>query len=172
MSVQTSVSSNPSAAYEGQIDGDAVYQSMIITKIANPSGGLSAGRGLVYVSGSDTKCDLPAASTDITGQGKFQGVAIFNPSIVGSWPTPTTTGIYQQGQLVSILRRGRIWVYVDGAVAITDGVYCRYASGTGTVNGRFFNGTDTSSCAQVSNARFLTHTSGAGLVLIEINPAT
>lgn len=101
MSRQTSVSYNPSAAYEGQVDGDEYVGSMIISKIVNTAAGLSAGRGVTYVSGSDTKCDLPAASTDITGQGKFQGVLIYNTSIAGSWPTNASqgTGIYQQGQM-------------------------------------------------------------------------
>lgn len=170
MSRQTTVTSNPQTAYEGMIDGDQFFSSVVITKIANPSAGISAGRGLTYVSGSDTKTDLPAASTDITDVTKFQGVSVYAPSITGAWPLPSTTGIYQQGQLVNILRRGRIWVYAEEAVAITDTVYCRYSSNGGnTILGRFGNTSDSSHAAAVPTARFVTSTTAAGLVLLEIN---
>lgn len=169
MSRQTTVSSNPSEAYEGQILGDAI-SSVIITKIANPSAGLSAGRGITYVSGSDTKCDLPAASTDITDVTKFLGVTIFQEALSGSWPPTATAGIYQQGQLVSILKRGFIWVYTEVAVAITDTPYCRYSANGGlSVLGRFRNDNDTSHAAAVPSAKFATSTTGAGLVLLSIN---
>lgn len=168
MSRQTSVSNNPQTAYEGQVDGDAI-SNVIITKIANPSSGLSAGRGIKYVSGSDTKCDLPGGSTDITDVTKFLGVTIFQEAMTGSWPTTATTGIYQQGQLVSILKRGFIWVFAEVAVALTDTVYCRYTAGSFSVIGRFTNTSDSSSAAAVPTAKFATSTTGAGLVKLAIN---
>lgn len=45
-------------------------------------------------------------------------------------------------EMASVLRRGRIWVPVEEAVAVGDSVYCRHTTGTGTEIGAFRNDAD------------------------------
>jgi hypothetical protein len=48
----------------------------------------------------------------------------------------------------SVLRRGRVWVRVEEAIAVTDGVFYRHTSGSGTEIGAFRN--DADGAAEVS----------------------
>ena len=98
----------------------------------------------------------------------FLGVTIYDPSKDVAWP-PGTTVPYPIGQAVSIMRKGRVWVWTEEAVTPASTPYCRYAAGAGgTVIGRFRASADTATAAAVPGARFMT-TAGAGsLVLLEI----
>lgn len=51
--------------------------------------------------------------------------------------TGTATEIAASGGKAGILRKGRIWVVVEEAVALTDGVFYRHTTGTGTEIGAF-----------------------------------
>jgi len=69
----------------------------------------------------------------------------------------------------SVLRRGRIWVRVEEAVAVGDDVFFRHTAGTGTEIGAFRNDADTASCDQITNAQWLQGSTGAGVALLEVN---
>jgi len=72
--------------------------------------------------------------------------------------------------MVSTCTRGRIVVYVEEAVTPLSSVYLRYkANGTGKTTGQFRKDADSSKAVLISNARFKSTTSAAGLVELEIN---
>lgn len=87
------------------------------------------------------------------------GVAIQHPTLTMS--DDTGLAAYAEFDSVSILRQGRVWVAVDGAVAINAQAYWDATAGA-------FNSTATDNFI-VTGGRFVTATSGAGLAILEIS---
>lgn len=75
-----------------------------------------------------------------------------------------------QLEVASVLRRGRIWVVVEEAVAVGDPVFFRHtAGGGGSEIGAFRNDADTATCDQLTQAAWLQGSAGAGVALLEVN---
>lgn len=73
-------------------------------------------------------------------------------------------------EVASVMRRGRIWVRVEEAVAVGDPVFFRHtAGGGGSEIGAFRNDADTATCDQLTQAAWLQGSSGAGVALLEVN---
>jgi hypothetical protein len=69
-----------------------------------------------------------------------------------------------------ILTKGDIWVEVEEAVAPGDAVFYRHqASGGNTTIGRFRKTADTATATQISQARWASSTTGAGLAVLTLN---
>ncbi len=103
----------------------------------------------------------------------FLGVAIRKPikttiatAGIYGYPGITSTSVtadFIDGETVSVLEGGDIWVYAEEAIADGDPVYVRVASGAGgSVLGAFRNDADTASCLLVPGARFRRKSSAAG----------
>jgi len=110
---------------------------------------ISAGQA-VQVGTSGDQC---VVSTDAV-----YGVAVQHPTLTIDGDTGLAQ--YSEGDGVSILRAGRIWVEVDEAVSIDAAAYWDPASGA-------FNASATDNVA-VTGGRFVSSTSGAGLAILEI----
>lgn len=77
---------------------------------------------------------------------------------------------YPAKSAVAVMKKGRIWVIVEKAVTVDDAVYVRHtANGGNTQKGAFRDDSDSSNALQITNARFITSTSGAGIAIVEIN---
>jgi hypothetical protein len=112
---------------------------------------------------SGQQCRLPRQATDITA--RFLGVTRADTSMEAS-----AAAIYQNRYPVSIKRKGRIWVRVQDAVAEMGDVYCRYSTAvTGYGLGSFRSDDDSSTAAQVPNAKYLTSAAAGGLALVELS---
>lgn len=98
------------------------------------------------------------ADQAVTSTTAVYGVAIQHPTM--TMDDQTGLAEYKQYDGVSILRAGRVWVAVDGAVAIDEQAYWDVAAGA-------FNSTATDNFI-VTGGRFVTETSGAGLAILEI----
>ncbi len=73
------------------------------------------------------------------------------------------------GNLISVMRRGRIWVNVEEAVTPADSVFVRYTASGANVPGNFRTDADTSKALQLYGCRFASITTGAGLAILEID---
>lgn len=91
----------------------------------------------------------------------FIGVAVFNQI-----STITTRGIYPQGFMVDVENEGKRWVYTTVAVQANTDAYVIWTYTTPANQGKF---TNVSSGNYETGCRFLTSTTGAGLVAVEIN---
>lgn len=87
------------------------------------------------------------------------GVAIQHPTLTMS--DDTGEAAYAEFDGVSVLRQGRIWVSVDGAVAVDAQAYWDAAADA-------FNSTSADNF-EVVGGRFVTSTTGAGLAILEIS---
>lgn len=95
----------------------------------------------------------------LTATTAVYGVAIQHPTL--TMADDTGLAAYAEFDGVSVLRAGRIWVAVDGAVAIDAQAYWDVAA-------QAFNSTATDNFI-VTGGRFVTSTAGAGLAILEIS---
>lgn len=95
----------------------------------------------------------------LTATTAVYGVAIQHPTL--TLGDTTGTAAYAQYDGVSVLREGRVWVAVDGAVAIDAQAYWDVAA-------QAFNSTALDNFI-VTGGRFVTSTSGAGMAILEIS---
>lgn len=98
----------------------------------------------------------------------FAGIAIFKAKVA---PNDGTGAKYEAGEAISVARKGVIWVLAEDAVSLTSDVFLRHTLGTATqLPGRWRTDADTANADQVTQARWLTETSGADeLAQLEIN---
>ncbi len=167
MTAQTSISNDPSIAYEGMIS--EAYPYSIISKVMETAAGESAGR-FVCQGTADNQCAAIAAIVSVTGYAAL-GFLCYDPSKPTNWPPSSYTKAYPIGQMCSILRRGCIWLIAEEAVTPADDVYVRAIAGTPTVIGRVGTSSDSSKCGLLaqSQARFMTTAAANALVLVELN---
>jgi len=76
---------------------------------------------------------------------------------------------YAPTEMVTVLRKGRIYVQVEVAVTSDDDVYVRHVASGTKVRGGFGNVVDSSTCFKVSAARYVTSAAAAGFAIVEIN---
>lgn len=77
---------------------------------------------------------------------------------------------YEIGDAISVLRKGRIWVYAEEAVNPTDPVFLRHTTATTENPGDFRTDADTARADDISAfAKWVGVTTAAGLAELEIN---
>lgn len=105
---------------------------------------------------------LPAVSGDVNIPGAM-GIVPWDQSREGGvdWPTLRPT---------PVMRRGRIWVRAEGAIARWTHPYVRYAAGAGgTELGSFRGDADTATAAACTSIIALTDAAAGELVFVEIS---
>jgi hypothetical protein len=108
---------------------------------------------------------LPAAAADITKPGAM-GIVPWDQSREGGsdWPTKRPT---------PVLRRGRIWVMAESAIARWTHPFVRHAAGAGTELGSFRGDADVVALADTATVcpfiLALTDAEAGSLVLVEIS---
>lgn len=173
MGFQTSYASTPDAAKLGQL-GDIGFNDIVSQYSAAI---IPVGRVVCYDAAVD-KVKLPAGTTDIadanTESRPVAGVAISELNIeeqdanvlgVAGANVPA----YPIGRAFSVLRKGRVWVWSEQAVAPTDQVFVRFTAAGDEKVGNVRKDADAGKAVNLKGARFASVTTGAGLVLLELN---
>ena len=130
--------------------GNQVFATLVVQGEAIPFG-----RAVCWdIYGDANSCRLPQIVGDVAS-GVIFGVSFADTSIQTG--VAATVGQYFNNSAVPIVHKGRVWVTCDSAVtAVGTQAYVRYASGSaGTNLGGFNTGTDTSTCASLTGARFV-----------------
>lgn len=133
---------------------------------------------LVALDTNPGKVKLPAAATDILDANSesrpVEGIVISTQAIQEQ--ATNTLGVananvpaYPIGYNFSVLRKGRVWVWAEEAVTPADQVFVRHTAAGNNKPGNFRQDADTANAALLKGARFMSTTTGAGLVLVEIN---
>lgn len=143
--MQTAYNENMAVAVVGQLVD--CTNRRIVSKYAE--GAIDAGDAVQTGSADD---QVLTATTAVTG------VAIQHPLL--TLGDTSGTAAYAEFDGVSVLEAGRVWVAVDGAVAINGQAYWDVAA-------QAFNSTATDNFI-VTGGRFKSSTSGAGLAILEI----
>lgn len=160
---QTTFTEAPAVAKAGMIS-ESAYQDIISR--ANDAA-IEMGLGVVVDDGATTpehNCKVPAATGEITG-GTFLGITVWDTGIESDGATG-----YEANSVVSILRRGRVWVEVEAAVAVGGAVFCRFVADGEEKLGAFRDDADTADAVAVPGAVYLTAAGDGELALVELNP--
>ena len=80
-----------------------------------------------------------------------------------------TDGLIGDEDTVAVMRKGRIYVLVEEAVAEGDPVHCRAVAGAGERAGAFRKSADGTDTFLVNGAEFRSSAASGGLAIIDIN---
>ena len=169
------------AGHEGMI---ADLQAYVSRSFRNQTGAAIPYGVLVATDNTPTSNDALAVEI-ATGTTLIQGIAVSSQVLegasLGSAYTPVPTPVYSDGrygypdkETVNVVSKGVIWVYSTAAIALGDAVRFFKADHSGTVTGAFLGrftktAVATKTVAITAGARWLSETSAAGLVLLEID---
>ena len=130
-----------------------------------PCGKLVVADATASLNGKGVK--LPDA--DFTGSGDVEGVLMWDPA-----RAPQANGNnFAAGDALPVLRKGRIYVKPEDAVARNAQAFARFSAGTGSQLGAFRSDDDTATAAPVPSARYLSATTAADeITVLEINLPT
>lgn len=157
---QTSVSYAPGYRVEGMVSRNApLLSEQKISRLAEAA--VKPGRFVIGGTDPTTQCTVVGASGDVTA--KILGVVLWDPA-----QEPGTS--YAAGTMVTIVKRGVVWMKAEDAVTFGNSPYIRYTVNGALDVGRVRSDADTSKAAVAANCRFLNATSGSdGWVEVEIN---
>ena len=127
---QTVVNDEPAEVYEGKVLYSGQYPTTIVSRFASEL--IYFGKGVSLLTDAeltvgDQSVKLPALADDVTAL--FEGVAIADPSIerLSLAGVPAPYGGYPDEAMVSVMRKGLIWVVVEAAITdIKQAVYLRW----------------------------------------------
>ena len=158
---QTTYPTKPAVSFNGML-ADLVDHDMTSKVNLDPGGAIPFGVA-VKNGADDTTAVLPTAGND-----KICGIAVHshaydNAALANSLGVPA-------GDMINNLKRGRVWVNVEEAVAVNGAVRVRTsANGGNTQLGAFRTTADAGHSGLLPNARFKSATTGAGLAIVEID---
>jgi hypothetical protein len=169
------------AGHEGMI---ADLQAYVCRSFRNQSGAAIPYGVLVQTDNSPTSNDALAIQVATSGS-LIQGLAVSSMVVEGTdagmvyTPVPTPFAAdgrmgYPDKETVNVVSKGVVWVYTTAAIALGDAVRFFSADHSGTVTGALLGrftktAVATKTVAISAGARWLSETSGAGLVLLEVN---
>jgi hypothetical protein len=88
-------------------------------------------------------------------------------------PLAVNATAYLASETVNVLRKGRVWVRVEEAIALGNTVFMRINTGTGAQKGAFRNDADSGTCVEVAALTFIgpsqTAPDGTLVAPVEIN---
>ena len=167
--------------HEGMI---ADLQAYVSRSYRNQSGAAIPFGVLVATDNTPTSNDALAVEI-ATGATLIQGLAVSSMTMEGAKAgmvyTPVPTPVYADGRIgypdketVNVMSKGVAWVYTTEAVALGDAVRFWDTAHDGTVAGAFLGrfcktASGTRTVAITAGARWLSETTAAGLVLLELD---
>lgn len=174
---QTTYNQNPDIGEEGEIASNSQYQD-VVSAIADDTNDPILFGSFVTVKTAPAGGDLPVvelpnASGEVTGVAGQAGGVVVRDKTAENSNASAFTG-YVDGEILSIMRRGRIWVISEDAVsAVGVAAFVRYTKeAPDIVLGKFRTDDDSSKAVALPGARFLTTCDAGGLVLLELSPQT
>jgi hypothetical protein len=161
--VQQSYALTHTALLEGQLSD--IRDNTIGTYVNQTSAVLAFGNVVVYNSGGT----VANSAATISGTGDVVlGINVLTYVDETALDSNSRPGVKDK-QVANIANEGAVAVYVTGAVTPASPVRVLYsASGTGKA-GQFSHAFASGKTLRLSNARFLTSTTGSGLAILELN---
>lgn len=156
LAVQTSMSNNPDVGRPGMRYDSSHFQDIVSCRAqeAIPFG------SYVRIIGGD--CELADNTGEVTGNDGGVALATQNKA--------TQAGGYAAGDIVAVMRAGRVWVPTEEAIAVGVQPFIRFtANGAGKVQGGFLNTADTARAVQKPGAVMYRGVAGAGLAVLQLN---
>jgi len=119
-----------------------------------------------------TSVEIPAATSTNGTMDVGLSVAMgpCDRSVVGLalYNSAREPGTYAANAMVPVLKKGRAWVTTEGSVSNGDPVYVRFVATGSEVRGAVRATPDSTDCALLRRARFVSSRTGAGIAMIEL----
>lgn len=161
--VQQSYSLTHAALLEGQLTD--IRNNTVITRVNETAVVIPFGNGVVY--DSTGTGGLGAKTLSASGD-TFLGINVLTYVDETALDANSRPGV-KVDQAMNVVSEGAVAVYVHGAVNPSTAVRVIHTA-TGTkYAGRFNNGSIAGKTAVLSNARYLTSTTGDGIAILELN---
>lgn len=170
---QTTYSENPAIAQLGLLGDNGMTD-----KVSRYSAAVIPYGRCVSLDTTPGKVKLPAAALDILDANSesrpVEGIVIRTDAIEEQAANSlgvaaANVAAYPIGYNFSVLRKGRIWVWAEEAVTPADQVFVRHTASGDEIPGNFRQDDDTTTAALLKGARFMSTTTAAGFVLLEVN---
>lgn len=159
---QLSYSQTMTVAVAGMIADGAGAPHDVVSRV-NITDEIPFGVAVADIAGDEGTIELPDSSGAL-----ICGIAV--RSLTVEEGAASVENAYPADSACAVMKKGRIWVQVEKAVTVDDDVYVRHtANGGNTQLGAFRDDSDTNRAIQITNARFVTSSSGSGIVQVEIN---
>lgn len=164
MTVQTSYGIDKVRATNGMLDGGAGHDHEIETVISAQTAAVPFG---TLVCRRATPADTVGygGNPEVTGSvtDRRYGIAVKDET------RKNTTG-YETNDPMRILRKGRMWVYVEGAVTLGQTLFVRFTTEAPDLQlGTFRADADTDKAVALPGVVALTNPGAAGLCLVDVN---
>lgn len=104
---------------------------------------------------------LPSASAEVTG---LAGLGV----VLRSHTQPQNEG-YAVGDPMAVIKKGRVWVPVENAVAAESAAFVRFAVNTTEQTGAFRSDADTDKAVALPGAKFVSDAAAGALALLDLN---
>jgi hypothetical protein len=165
MPQQTTYNANMSAAFEGQLADDGP-NNMLSRLQGEASAGVGFGLVVCHHLTVDNKIILPADANS-----RPCGITVRKHDYAIPSEYDVDNDGLQPGAMVAVLRKGRIWVKVEEAVAIGDPFFARHTATGDERKGAIRKSADSSDCLDLTaKGRFLTKQDTiGGLALLEVD---
>jgi len=137
------------------LEGASVDEELRRVSSFLAEGSVTPGQAVTLGTNQDTQRKAVTGAAD-----PFNGVALQHSGVTIN--DSTLVASYSDKQGMSVLEKGRIWVYVDGAVNVGDAAY---ALAAGANIGRF---TATATGNIATGGKFIKSTTAAGLTILEL----
>ena len=161
--VQQSYALEQTALLEGQLSD--IRNNTVITRTNETGAVLAFGNGVVYDS---TGTDGLGAKTIAGSGGSFLGVNVLTYVDETATDSNSRPGV-KDDQVCNVASEGAVAVYVHGAVNPSTAVRVIHTATGVKYAGRFNNAAIAGKTAVLSNARYLTSTTGDGVAILELN---
>ncbi len=168
MAIQTSISFFHGKALKGQ----RVETPVRLDISSYAAAAVEFGVGVVH-DGAATE-ESPKVKVPTATGGKFLGVTLIRqdeqrgtPDFMGVVES-TMTSRYEIGTPITTRSIGRVWVYAEQAVNPSAAVFLRHTTNSALIAGDFRVDADTSRADAITNARWISQTTAAGLALLEL----
>lgn len=158
--VQTTVVSDPQVGFSGGIYDSG--EKDVISCIAQ--GPIAFGQ---FVKISASNCIVPALTGDVTGYDG--GIALADPVKASSGSSSAPVGAYAAGDIVQVMRRGRVWVSTEGALAAQARPFVRFTVNGGLVPGGIRVDADAGKAVQPTGVRVYRGVAAAGLAVLQLD---
>lgn len=157
---QQSVSFAPGYQREGMLSNNQPFDAELCSRVAEVA--IKAGRFVIGGTDPITQCVLPSAAGNIPG--KLLGIAMWDPSMEPASPE------YAIGAMVTIVKKGKVWMKAEDAVTFGNTVFVRYTVNGGLDVGRVRSDADTAKAGELLASKFHNTVGGTeGWVEVEIN---
>lgn len=116
---------------------------------------------IYFAADAENGVRAPTLTGQVSGA-NAQGIVVYDPT--------APNNPYAIGDMVPVMKKGRIWVNVEEAVTPASTVFVRFAAGSFAVLGAFRASADTATAVALPSAKYVTtQATIGGLAVVEIN---